>query len=191
RCEDKIIVLHLASTLQGLNINPEKIFGAILFKDSVFEKNILGRLKVNHKKLGMLLLQRASLLKNSRGGLFTIGELLNWFNSGVERKISVEDVLKAVRILEKNKIIPGRRVVGDNVTVIQFLPLELTSDHKVILDLACDKGWVTLEDASRVLNWPLERVNMILVKLVEYGLAKVDSSYSHGKKYYFPAFLNK
>ncbi len=189
--EDKNLIEALSASLRSLNINPNKIFGGLLPDNTVFEKNIFGKLKVNHRKLGELLLRRAFLLKNTRGGLFTIGELLEWFNSSAEYKLQAEDILKAVKILEENKLIPGRKIIGGNVTVVQFLPLELTLDHRFILDLACAKGWVTVEEVSRSLKWPLERVTMVLDKLVEYGLARVDSSYSHGKKYYFPAFLNK
>lgn len=189
--EDKNLIEKLSATLRNLNVNPEKLFRGLLPESSVFEKNIFGKLKVDHRKLGELLFRRACLLKNMRGGLFTIGELLDWFNRGSEHKIDTEDILKAVKILEKNKVIPGRKLIGGNTMVIQFLPLELSLDHQYILDLASVKGWVTIEEVSSSLKWPLERITLVLDKLVDYGLARVDSSYSEGKKYYFPAFLNK
>ncbi|WEU39995.1 MAG: EAP30/Vps36 family vacuolar-sorting protein [Candidatus Odinarchaeum yellowstonii] len=189
--EDSSLIENLSAALKNLNIEGERLFKGLIPDISVFDKSFLGKLKVNHKKLGELLFRRASLLKRVRGGLFTVGELLDWFNRAAKYKIKVEDILKAVRILEKNRIIPGRRIIGGNVLVIQFLPLELSSDHLFILNLASSKGWVTVEEASMNLNWPLERVTLVLDKLVDYGVARLDSSYAHGKKYYFPAFLSK
>ena len=81
--------------------------------------------------------------------------------------------------------------ISSDVKLIQFLPFELSNDHKLILQIASEKGWVSVEEASKTLNWSLERLRLVLDKLAAMGIAKPDPTYSKGKRYYFPALVNR
>jgi hypothetical protein len=189
--EDKQIIRKLENALRELNIDPKIFFENIVFKDEIFKKSFFGGLKLNHEKLGLFLYQNALFLKKEHGGIFTLSELLNTINEASSQKITADDIIKSIGFLERKGLIPGRRKISDNVEVVQFLPFELSSDHKLILEIATEKGWITIEELAKEISWPIERIKVSLSKLEELGIAKLDPSYSKGNRYYFPAFLSE
>jgi hypothetical protein len=70
------------------------------------------------------------------------------------------------------------------LTWIYLTPPE--SEANVILSLAKEKGFATLEEVMLHTNWPLEKASIELKKFVQAGNAIEDTSYSSGTKYYFP-----
>ncbi|MHA1409518.1 MAG: hypothetical protein ACTSQY_04230 [Candidatus Odinarchaeia archaeon] len=186
--EDDETLNVMEKTLVKLKINPKKFFENIIFKKDIFKKSFLGKTKVDYEKLGLYYYQNAIFLKKEHGGIFTLSELLSMINENTEKTVSVEDVNKAITLLEKKKLIPGRKKIDKECEIIQFIPFELSHDHQLILKIASEKGWTTLEEIASEISWPIERIKVALDKLVELGIAKIDRSYSKGERYYFPAF---
>ncbi|MHA1754924.1 MAG: hypothetical protein ACTSYR_05360 [Candidatus Odinarchaeia archaeon] len=185
--EDENILSALYERLAKKNIKPKVFFSQIVLRKDIFKKSFLNRIKIDYEKLGEYLYQHAFFSKKEKGGLYTTTELIRLF--GDDSKVSYKDIIKAIQILEKKKLIPGRIKLTTGVELIQFIPFELSDDHKVILNYASKKGWVTLEELVKDLNWPLERVKIVLENLISNGIAKMDPSYSKGNRYYFPAFM--
>jgi Fic family protein len=147
--------------------------------------------KIDHEKLGMLLYQRALLKRKENGGIMTFAEAYLLTNTGkLAQKLENKDIEKAVKILEKNKLIPGTRQLKSGVKIISFFPIELTDDQNEVLSIASRSGSVTLEEIMLKTGWTKTRAQNVLQTLEEEGITRKDESYAHGEKYYFPGFMH-
>jgi len=96
---------------------------------------------------------------------------------------SMKDVLKAVEELAENGLISSNQD-HDGMQWIQLYSSE-SAEH-TILQMAQDKGFVTLEEVVMKTNWSIDKAKDELSKFVKAGSAIEDASYSTGTKYYFP-----
>ncbi|MFX1485559.1 MAG: hypothetical protein ACFFBS_00350 [Promethearchaeota archaeon] len=191
-----------------LDINPEfrsevekirKKFGIpksaiitqIVREEDVVRKGFF-RTKVDHEKLGLLLYQRALMRRQETGGIMTIPEAVLLVNTGmIKGKISVEDVMKAIRKMEEEDMIPGIMKLKSDVKVVQFISVELGNDQNEILNIASEKGWTTPEEIMVKTGWNETRVKRALEALKKAKVTRMDPSYSRGEKYYFPGLGGK
>lgn len=173
-------------------IPKEYIITQIISEEEVIKKGAMGiGTKIDHEKLGMLLYQRALLKRKENGGIMTFAEAYLLTNTGkLTQKLENKDIEKAVKILEKNKLIPGTRQLKSGVKIISFFPIELTDDQNEVLSIASRSGSVTLEEIMLKTGWTKTRAQNVLQTLEEEGITRKDESYAHGEKYYFPGFMH-
>ncbi len=165
------------------NIPKSRIITDQITEDMVLKK----RSKVDHEKLGMLAYQRVLLDKRETGGLLVLPEVFNRVNTGqLQNRITIDDVEKAMKQLLKDNVIAGMQETENGVVMVSFFPVEYTEDQNRILNLASEKGFITLEEVCTTLHWPEERSLRALEKLQESGTARYDESYRTGRKWYFP-----
>ncbi len=170
----------------------ESIITQIISEEEVLKRGTMGiGTKIDHEKLGMLLYQRALLKRKENGGIMTFAEAYLLTNTGkLAQKLENKDIEKAVKILEKNKLIPGIRQLKSGVKIISFFPIELTDDQNEVLSIASRSGSVTLEEIMLKTGWTKTRAQSVLQTLEEEGITRKDKSYAHGEKYYFPGFVH-
>ncbi|MEM2984397.1 MAG: EAP30/Vps36 family vacuolar-sorting protein [Candidatus Jordarchaeaceae archaeon] len=173
-------------------IPKESIITQIITEEEVLKKGAMGiGTKIDHEKLGMLLYQRALLKRKENGGIMTFAEAYLLINTGkLAQKLENKDIEKAVKLLEKNKLIPGTRQLKSGVKIISFFPIELTDDQNEVLSIASRSGSVTLEEIMLKTGWTKTRAQNVLQTLEEEGITRKDESYAHGEKYYFPGFMH-
>ncbi len=163
----------------------------VISEEEVLKKKMLGlSVGIDYEKLGLLLYQRALLKRKETGGIMTLGDAYLIVNTGRLRgKVKVDDVERAIKELEKRKVIPGLRQLRSGVKIVVFIPAELSDDQNEILSIASEKGYVTPEDVMLKTGWSKERVNAALTALEESGIARKEESYAYGEKYYFPGLM--
>jgi len=162
--------------------------------EEVMEEQVLEKGgKVNDEKLAFLLLQKAQRLRDQNGGIMTSAEALLMAERGgcLSGKLRNEDIEKAVEILSKQKLIPGMRKLSSGLKIIYFFPIEFSPDQNTVLSIASEQGWTTLEEVMMRTSWSRERAELTLGELERAGISRLDSSYSAGKKWYFPGFITQ
>jgi len=161
--------------------------GRIISAQMTEEQCLKGK-KVDFANLGMLAYQRVLLEKEETGGLLTAGEVFDRVNTGIlTGKITPQDVEKALAILQKQGIIAGIEELENGVKIVNFFPVQFTSDQSAVLNVAAQQGFITLEDVTMALHWPAERGLRALENLQKIGVARYDESFLTGKKWYFPS----
>jgi len=101
---------------------------------------------------------------------------------------SMKDVLKAVEELNANGLINSNQ---DHEGMYWIQMYSSDSAENIILQMAQDKGFVTLEEVVMQTNWSIDKAKNELDKFVSAGSAIVDASYSTGTKYYFPGLADE
>ena len=71
--------------------------------------------------------------------------------------------------------------------MIRFFPVEYTTDQVKVIEVAKEKGYISLEDVCIALNWSQDRALQTLDSLEESGIAKFRESILKGKQWYFPS----
>ncbi len=103
-------------------------------------------------------------------------------------KASMKDVLKAVEELDTNGLVNANQD-HEGMYWIQMYSSE--SAENIILQMAQEKGFITLEEVVMQTNWSIDKAKDELNKFVSAGSAIVDASYSTGTKYYFPGLADE
>lgn len=173
-------------------IPEESVITHIMSEEEVLKKGFLGvGTKIDHEKLGMLLYQRAMLKRKENGGIMTYSEAYLLANTGkLAQKLETKDIENAIKILEKNKLIPGTRELKSGVKIISFFPIEFTDDQNEVLSIASRNGSVTLEEIMLKADWTKVRAQNVLQALEQEGITRKDESYAHGERYYFPGLMH-
>ncbi|UJG42229.1 MAG: EAP30/Vps36 family vacuolar-sorting protein [Candidatus Heimdallarchaeum endolithica] len=126
-------------------------------------------------------------LIEENGGIMSVGELFTQLNKARPGKlVTIDDLYRSLDKLINSKLIPPFKVLESGVKLVEFAPVEFSPDHDVILNMASRTGFVTKEDLLLRTGWAEERINRCLSFFEESGIARVDSSYAEGTKYYFP-----
>ena len=163
-------------------IPESRILRKIIKKEELFDAK--GKLDLD--KLGWFLFQEVMAQKEETGGIFTIPELFLFLKPfDISEKIDLKDVQKAMQRMAKNNAIAGYETLKSGVDVVYFFDEKFTSDFKIVLNLAKQKGVVLLEDLF-AMNWNQQRAEKILGNLQRSGIARFDESYIKGKRWYFP-----
>ena len=140
-----------------------------------------------YDKLGLETLDILQKHKETSGGIISIAEtilLINKENPGVT--ISPDDIIKALRRMEKADLVNVFGLKLSDVKIVEFVPVGLSSDQHDILELASTKGWITLEEVMMENGWSKVRSERVLKAFKDGGIARIDSSYARGTRYYFP-----
>jgi hypothetical protein len=131
------------------------------------------------------ILKMAEESKNS-GGIMLFSELLvrmdnlGWSTSPDEMEGIIND-------MSKEGLIRGLSPLDSGAVLIEFVPVALTNDPQLILNLAAQNdGKLTIEDAVINLGWNEERVRNALNLLISNGVVKEHRSYSKSNQYFFP-----
>lgn len=173
-------------------IPKEAIITHVMSEEEVLKKGTMGiGTKIDHEKLGMLLYQRAMLKRKENGGIMTYSEAYLLANTGkLAQKLETHDIENAVKILKKNKLIPGVHELKSGVKIISFFPVELTEDQNEVLSIASRDGFTTLEEVMLKSGWTKVRAQNALQALEQEGITRKDESYAHGERYYFPGLTH-
>ncbi|HME53422.1 MAG TPA: hypothetical protein VKM55_14455 [Candidatus Lokiarchaeia archaeon] len=100
-------------------------------------------------------------------------------------KITPKQFLHAAKDLEKYGIISKLERLDTGYYMIQFLPVELTSDPESVLQLSKEHACMTKNEIMNALEWPEYRTDEALNFLQEKGFMKTDTSYMEGTRYFF------
>lgn len=161
-----------------------------IIKEEITENDVVGKKvsKIDHYKLGLLAYQRVLMRKEETGGIFQISEVLELVNTGVLKgNIESKDILKAMRLLKKSKMIEDLKELDAGAAIVHFFPVQFTSDQVKILDLAKSNPYLTVEQVCTSLEWSQERGLRALESLVSTGIAILKDSVLTGKQWFFPS----
>ena len=87
--------------------------------------------------------------------------------------------------MSKSKAIADIETLKSGVTVVYFFDEKFSSDHRIVLEIAREKGVVTLEELLQM-EWTQKRAESVLETMTASGIARFDESFLKGKKWYFP-----
>jgi len=123
------------------------------------------------------------------GGIMLLSELLvrldnlGWSTGSDE----IEGIING---MSKEGLIQGLSSLESGALLVEFVPVALTDDPQMILDLASQhEGKLTIEEAVIGLGWTEERVRNALNLLINNGVAKEQRSYSKSTQYFFPGLI--
>ena len=161
-----------------------------IIKEQITEHDVLSKRfsRADHFKLGMLAYQRVLMQKEETGGIIPISEVFELVNTGILKgNIDIKDAIKAMKELKKNKVIENLFELDSGGLIVHFFPVQYTSDQTKVMELAKEKGFISLEDVCVKLDWPQERALRALRSLEESGVAKFRESVLKGKQWFFPS----
>lgn len=161
-----------------------------IITEQITENDVLKKFsKIDYENLGMLAYQRILLQKEEIGvGLIPISKVYDLVNTGILKGIlELKDLLKAMKILKKNRVIDDLQELGSGIAMIRFFPVQYTNDQVKVIGVAQEKGFISIEDVCTALNWPQDRALETLKSLEDTGVAKLRESLLKGKQWYFPS----
>ncbi|MFW9771133.1 MAG: hypothetical protein ACFFFB_04340 [Candidatus Heimdallarchaeota archaeon] len=167
-----------------------KIPTSKIITEQITEHDVLKKSsKVDHEKLGMLAYQRVLMQKEEIGaGIIPISDVFEMIHTGILKgNVEIKDLKKALKLLKKNQVIDDVEELDSGTIMIRFFPVQYTSDQVKVIEVAKDKGYVSLEDVCVALNWPQDRALKTLSSLEQTGIAKFRESLLKGKQWYFPS----
>lgn len=140
-----------------------------------------------NRALSDLVLEIGKKNKMNTGGMVPLAEVFMSIRElRPDWNIDVDEVEKAVETLKEKGLIADFREHRSGIKVVEFFPLEFTGDENTVINLAAERGHITLEDVIRNTGWFQIRAVRALKGLEKGGIAKLDPSYSRGKRWYFP-----
>jgi len=161
-----------------------------IITEQITENDVLKKFsKIDHEKLGMLAYQRVLMQKEEIGvGLMPISEVYDLVNTGILKEVlDVKDLLKALKILKKDRVIEELQELRGSSIMVRFFPIQYTNDQVKVIGIAKEKGYISLEDVCIALTWSQDRVLQTLKSLEDSGVAKFRESLLKGKQWYFPS----
>ncbi|MFX1437186.1 MAG: hypothetical protein ACFFAA_08295 [Promethearchaeota archaeon] len=160
-----------------------------IITEQITEHDVLRKFsKIDHQKLGMLAYQRVLMSKEETGGIIPLSEVFELVNTGILKgNIDVKDVEKSLKILKKTRVIEDITQLDSGAIIIRFFPIQYTADESKVVDLAKEKGVLTLEDVCTNLEWSQDRALRALESLEKTGIAKFRENILTGKQWYFPS----
>ncbi|MFW9826134.1 MAG: hypothetical protein ACFFEY_00760 [Candidatus Thorarchaeota archaeon] len=160
-----------------------------IITEQITEHDVLRKFsKIDHEKLGMLAYQRVLMSKEETGGIIPLSEVFELVNTGILKgNLEVKDVEKALKQLKKARVIEDITQLETGAIIVRFFPIQYTDDESKVVDLAKEKGVLTIEDICINLNWSQERALRALESLEKTGIAKFRENILTGKQWYFPS----
>jgi len=123
------------------------------------------------------------------GGIMLFSELLVRLDD-LGWSTGSEEIEGIINDMSKEGLIQGLSPLESGALLVEFVPVALTNDPQMILDLASQReGKLTIEDAVIGLGWNEERVRNALNLLINNGVAKEQRSYSKSTQYFFPGLI--
>lgn len=167
-----------------------KIPTSKIITEQINEHDVLKKFsKIDHEKLGMLAYQRVLMQKEEIGaGIIPISEVFDMINTGILKgNVDIKDLKKALKDLKKEQVIDDLIELDSGTIMIRFFPVQYTGDQVKVLEIAKEKGFLSLEDVCVELNWAQDRALKTLQSLEQSGVAKFRESLLKGKQWYFPS----
>jgi len=160
-----------------------------IITEQITEHDVLKKFsKIDHQKLGMLAYQRVLMTKEETGGIIPLSEVFGLINTGILKgNVEVKDVNKALRLLKKTKVIDDITHLESGAIMVRFFPIQYTGDESKVVELANEKGILTLEDVCVKLDWSQDRALHALKSLEKSGIAKYRENILTGKQWFFPS----
>ena len=160
-----------------------------IITEQITEHDVLKKFsKIDHQKLGMLAYQRVLMTKEETGGIIPLSEVFELINTGILKgNVEVKDVNKALRLLRKTKVIDDITHLESGAIMVRFFPIQYTGDESKVVELANEKGILTLEDVCVKLDWSQDRALHALKSLEKSGIAKYRENILTGKQWFFPS----
>lgn len=160
-----------------------------IITEQITEHDVLKKFsKIDHQKLGMLAYQRVLMTKEETGGIIPLSEVFELINTGILKgNVEVKDVNKALRLLKKTKVIDDITHLESGAIMVRFFPIQYTGDESKVVELANEKGILTLEDVCVKLDWSQDRALHALKSLEKSGIAKYRENILTGKQWFFPS----
>jgi len=160
-----------------------------IITEQITEHDVLRRFsKIDHEKLGMLAYQRVLMSKEETGGIIPLSEVFELVNTGILKSIiQIKDVEKALKLLKKTRVIDDLTELDSGIMIVRFFPIQYTGDETKVVELAKEKGLLTLEDVCIKLNWSQDRALRALESLEKSGIAKFRDNIITGKQWFFPS----
>lgn len=134
--------------------------------------------------------------RHKNGGFIEVSSLcihLNRIRSKQAQPVSVDDVERSIaklKILGNGFALKKIGIPPDDCRMVQSVPLELDTDHTVVLQLAREKEYVTKSLLQENVKWEERRCIQVLEFLEEQGLAWIDDG-DKERRYYFPSVSSK
>jgi len=160
-----------------------------IITEQITEHDVLKKFsKIDHQKLGMLAYQRVLMTKEETGGIIPLSEVFELINTGILKgNVEVKDVDKALKMLKKSKVIDDITQLESGAIIVRFFPIQYTGDESKVVELAKEKGLLTLEDVCVKLDWSQDRALHALESLEKSGVAKYRENILTGKQWFFPS----
>ncbi len=160
-----------------------------IITEQITEHDVLKKFsKIDHEKLGMLAYQRVLMSKEETGGIIPLSEVFELTNTGILKgNVSVKDVEKSMKLLKKTKVIEDITELDSGAMMVRFFPIQYTDDEAKVVEIAKEKGVVSLEDVCTKLEWSQDRAIRALESLEKSGIAKFRESVLTGKQWFFPS----
>jgi hypothetical protein len=160
-----------------------------IITEQIREHDVLDtKSRVDIEKLGMLAYQRVLMHKEETGGIMPISEVFELINTGIlKNNVEIKDLTKSMKFLKKTSVIEDIRELDTGIIMIHFFPIQYTSDQVKIIELAKEKGYLSLEETCLKLEWSQDRALRALKSLEDSGVAKFTDSLLKGKQWSFPS----
>ncbi|MFX0081920.1 MAG: hypothetical protein ACFE94_09225 [Candidatus Hodarchaeota archaeon] len=160
-----------------------------IITEQITEHDVLKKFsKIDHEKLGMLAYQRVLMAKEETGGIIPLSEVFELINTGILKgNVEVKDIDKALSLLKKKKVIEDITQLESGAIIVRFFPIQYTGDESKVVELAKEKGILTLEDVCVKLDWSQDRALHALESLEKSGIAKYRENILTGKQWFFPS----
>ncbi len=160
-----------------------------IITEQIREHDVLDtKSRIDIEKLGMLAYQRVLMHKEETGGIMPISEVFELINTGIlKNNVEIKDLTKSMKLLKKNSVIEDIRILDTGIVMIHFFPIQYTSDQVKIIELAKEKGYLSLEETCLKLEWSQDRALRALKSLEDTGVAKFTDSLLKGKQWSFPS----
>ena len=125
------------------------------------------------------------------GGIMLFSELLVRLDD-LGWSTGSDEIEEIINDMSKEGLIQGLSPLESGALLVEFVPVALTDDPQMILDLASQReGKLTIEDAVIGLGWNEERVRNALNLLINNGVTKEQRSYSKSTQYFFPGLIGR
>ncbi|MHA2391644.1 MAG: hypothetical protein ACXAEX_06720 [Promethearchaeota archaeon] len=160
-----------------------------IITEQITEHDVLRKFsKIDHEKLGMLAYQRVLMRKEETGGIIPLSEVFELVNTGILKgNMGIKDVEKSLRILKKSGVIEDLTELDSGAIMVRFFPIQYTRDETKVVELAKEKGILSLEDVCVKLDWSQDRALRALESLENSGVAKFRENILTGKQWFFPS----
>ena len=160
-----------------------------IITEQIREHDVLRKFsKIDHEKLGMLAYQRVLMSKEETGGILPLSEVFELINTGILKgNVEVKDIDKALKLLKKSKVIEDITQLESGAAIVRFFPIQYTGDESKVVELANEKGVLTIEDVCVKLDWSQDRALHALESLEKSGIAKYRENILSGKQWFFPS----
>ena len=111
--------------------------------------------------------------KEETGGIIPLSEVFELINTGILKgNVDIKDVEKALRLLKKTRVIEDITRLDSGAVIIRFFPIQYTGDESKVVELAKEKGVLTLEDVCANLELSQDLDIIAFESLEKTGIAK-------------------